>query len=361
MGEELTSFIDKVASRSHLRVEADLGGGFVRLRTDEAERRQARHDIRSIEDAFIELLRNARDAGAHNIFVATARMGEERRTVVVDDGCGIPERLHDAVFQARVTSKLDTIREDRWGVHGRGMALFSIRENAEEARIACSASGLGTAVFVRTNVSRVKERTDQSSWPDLSFDEEGNLTVRGPRNINRTLAEFALAEQDACTVYLGSPVEIATTLYAYGLATTTASARTFACNPAEMPVTKRLGSAADPAEFASLAAGLGIDLSERSARRAMDGSIAPLAPLLETVRISRPDDLGHKSEARVRDVLGDMRGLRIAPQDLESFRSRLREAWQDVASAYFLDSSVEPVITVRKDAVHVSFPARKAR
>ena len=143
MSEDLREFIDNVAKESHLRVEADLGGGFVRLRTEEAERRQARHDIRSSEDALIELLRNSRDAGARTIFVALSRSGAERRIVVVDDGCGVPPALHEAVFEARVTSKLDTVHTDLWGVHGRGMALFSIRLNAEEAFIAASDVGEG--------------------------------------------------------------------------------------------------------------------------------------------------------------------------------------------------------------------------
>ena len=39
--QSLTEFIDSVCGESHLRVEADLGDGFVRLRSSEAERRQA--------------------------------------------------------------------------------------------------------------------------------------------------------------------------------------------------------------------------------------------------------------------------------------------------------------------------------
>lgn len=57
--EALEAFIENVCGDSHLRVEADLGDGFVRLRSAEAERRQAAHDIRSTEDIVIEMLRNA--------------------------------------------------------------------------------------------------------------------------------------------------------------------------------------------------------------------------------------------------------------------------------------------------------------
>ncbi len=363
MPEDLKAFIDTVAKESHLRVEADLGDGFVRLRTEEAERRQAKHDIRSSEDAVIELLRNSRDAGARTIFVALSRTGTERRIVIVDDGCGVPPALHEAVFEARVTSKLDTVHTDLWGVHGRGMALFSIRLNAEEARIAASGVGKGCAIVVRTDVANLPEKTDQSSMPLLSYDDERNLIVRGPRNLNRTIVEFALAEQDACSVYVGSPVEVAAAIYAFGLATTTSAARAFANDADDLPAVKRLCTAADPAEFASLAAGIGLEMSERSARRIMDGEVNPAPLLLETVRIDSPAPSGASSRTAhaTKNVLRDARGLKLSPEDAEAFKERLSAAWAELADAYYLDSGVEPCVVVRGDAVHVTFPARKLR
>ena len=86
----LEAFIENVSGDSHLRVEADLGDGFVRLRSAEAERRQAAHDIRSTEDIVIEMLRNARDAHAKSVFAAVSREGGRRRIVMVDDGDGVP-------------------------------------------------------------------------------------------------------------------------------------------------------------------------------------------------------------------------------------------------------------------------------
>ena len=41
---ELVDFISAAGQERSLRVEEDLGGGYVRLRVSEAERRQARHD-----------------------------------------------------------------------------------------------------------------------------------------------------------------------------------------------------------------------------------------------------------------------------------------------------------------------------
>ena len=81
-------------------VEDDLGDGFVRLRVSEAERRQAKQDIRCVEDAVIEMLRNARDAHARTIIMGTSRSGDARRIIVADDGDGIPERLRRSNIRA---------------------------------------------------------------------------------------------------------------------------------------------------------------------------------------------------------------------------------------------------------------------
>ena len=121
----LIDFIESVSGGAHLRVEENLGKGFVRLRISEAERRQAKHDIRCVEDIVIELLRNARDAHASSIFIATTREGSLRYLTIIDDGDGVPVDLQELIFEPRVTSKLETMVMDDWGVHGRGMALYS--------------------------------------------------------------------------------------------------------------------------------------------------------------------------------------------------------------------------------------------
>ena len=126
--ETLAAFLDSTPAGTRLRVEDDLGDGFVRLRVSEAERRQAKQDIRCVEDAVIEMLRNARDAHARTIIMGTSRSGDARRIIVADDGDGVPERLRDRIFEPRVTSKLNSMTMDEWGVHGRGMALYSVRE-----------------------------------------------------------------------------------------------------------------------------------------------------------------------------------------------------------------------------------------
>ena len=147
-GSNLVDFVVSMGGEKSLRVEENFGDGFVKLRVSEAERRQAQHDIRCIEDVVVEMLRNSRDAGARHIYVATYRDGDTRYLTMLDDGSGIPESMQDRVFDARVTSKLESVHMDRWGVHGRGMALFSVKENAQEARVVSSAPEKGASINV---------------------------------------------------------------------------------------------------------------------------------------------------------------------------------------------------------------------
>ena len=123
---ELISFIASMTGEGNLRVEENLGEGFVRLRVAEAERRQAKHDIQHVEDIVTEMLRNARDAHATVMYVATTKEGSTRTLLFLDNGCGVPSDMHERIFDARVTSKLESMKMDRWGVHGRGMALYSM-------------------------------------------------------------------------------------------------------------------------------------------------------------------------------------------------------------------------------------------
>ena len=377
--EALARFIEEVCGESHLRVEADLGDGFVRLRSSEAERRQAAHDIRSTEDIVIELLRNARDAHAQHIFLAVTRDGATRRLVVVDDGDGVPPAMHERIFEPRVTSKLDTMHMDKWGVHGRGMALYSVAVNAEQARITASAAGKGTALLVETDLAKVGERRDQSTFPRFELGEGGSVSVRGPRNVLRTACEFAIDCHRTCAVYLGSATDIAAALYAHGRARLSGQQRAFCDDPNDLPVCDRLAIATDPADFAALADTLGLTLSDRSARRIMDGQIAPAGPLLDQVRIvglNAASDVGSESAdgdtpasasaavygadprtaTTVATVVPHAKRLKVAPSDLEAFTEDVSAAFRPLARDYYLDAAVEPTVRVSRDAIRITIP-----
>lgn len=360
----LAEFVEQVCGEGRLRVEDDFGGGFVRLRSSEAERRQAKHDIRCSEDVVIELLRNARDAHARSIFLACSREGNARRFCIIDDGEGIPEHMHRLVFEPRVTSKLDTVHTDRWGVHGRGMALFSIASNAKSACVVASEAGKGCSIAVETDLAALPEKTDQSTAPTFSYDAEGKREARGPRNIMRMVYEFADEHKSELSVYFGSPTEIAATLYAYGVATVPRSVRAFCENEHELTVPKRLALASDPADFAERARALGLDMSDRSARRILDGAIRPLDSVAEIIEAQSGSAVDAQPAARPRSrssLLRDARGLKIAQSDLNEFSENLADAWRDLAERYYLDAGVSPVIRVSHDGVHVFFPAEKQR
>lgn len=377
----LTAFVESVCGDSHLRVETDLGDGFVRLRSAEAERRQAAHDIRSTEDIVIEMLRNARDAQARNIFVAAAREGDRRRIVMLDDGCGIPPSLHERVFEPRVTSKLDTMHMDKWGVHGRGMALYSITVNAEVARVVSSSPNLGSSLLVETDLSRIGEKSDQSTFPSFEQTSPESFAMRGPRNILRTTCEFALEHRNECSVYFGSVTDVAATLYAFGLATLSAAKRAFCEDIEGLPVCKRLATSADPASFAHVAETIGLCVSERSARRIMDGTIPPLESLLERMQTesfagarggkSDPNATSldtaekhvspHQDGSSLARSLRDSRGFKLSAQDASHLKDVVRDAFSDIAQRYYLEGDVVPVLRVGKNAIHITIPLEKLR
>ena len=355
---DLISFIASMSGEGNLRVEENLGDGFVRLRVAEAERRQAKHDIQYVEDVVIEMLRNARDAGADKIYVATQKEEGVRTLLFLDNGSGVPSDLHERIFDARVTSKLESMKMDRWGVHGRGMALFSIRQNCDFAEVVASDTGLGSAFRVAVSVDRLKERSDQSSWPLASKNEDGVFRcVRGPHNIIRTAAEFALEELRGCDVYLGSPTEIAATLYAQSVRELDASRLLFIDDESELPIISRLGYATDAADFIRISSTLGITLSERTAHRILAGSITPLRSVSARLLRERIDAVDRPAQPI--DLERDRRGLKIAKDDLQRFSRAIERDFEDLATRYYVSLVGEPRVRVSHDRITVTFDLGK--
>jgi len=352
---DLLNFVTSVSGDAYLKVEENLGDGFVRLKISEAERRQAKHDIRGAEDIVVELLRNARDAHAQRIFLATGREGDTRTIAVVDDGVGVPEALRDRIFEPRVTSKLETMVMDRWGVHGRGMALFSIKTNSLEARVAASGAHKGASVVVHTDAAALAERADQSSWPAVERDDDGILRVsRGPHNIPRRAVEFAL-EHPGIDVFLGSVTETLATLVMLARFEMDESDLLFCEDLARLPVWLRPGAAADATELADAAAQMGLTVSERTAHRILAGEITPLHSVL-SVATGRADSA---PPASAPDIYKDRRGLKIHHTDLNAFRAELEGAFDAIAEKYYLHLRCEPKITVGKDDIRVRFEVDK--
>ena len=351
--DQLIGFIEQVSGSGLLRIEENLGQGYVRLRVDEAERRQAKHDIRCVEDAVVELLRNARDAGANRIFIATTRDEDQRALTVLDDGQGIPAELQSQVFEARVTSKLETMVEDDWGVHGRGMALFSIKSNVPSARVMSSGRGLGCSLRLEIGADQLSERTDQSTFPSLRRDEAGRLEVaRGPRNILRSVVEFALAHPNRPLVFLGSPAEVAATLWSQATRLLSSDTLLFCDDPTSLPVTERLAAAGDAPEFLAIATTLGLEISERTAHRILSNQIAALSDLQTQIRRRQGGE-------RTVDIYRDSRGLKLAAEDLEAFSREMEKAFESLAARYYLSLTDLPRVLVKGDMITVRFPIEK--
>lgn len=355
----LTSFIQNVLGDESLRIEERLGAGFVRLKVSEAERRQAKHDIQYVEDAVCEMVRNSRDAHARHVFVASTRDGSKRNILVIDDGDGVPPSIAEMVFEPRVTSKLESMHMDRWGVHGRGMALYSIRQNALESRIVCSDAGKGCSMSVVFDTDAIPERADQSTYPTLVADpepfEEGEPVcdkTRGPHNIVRTVADVALDCPDSQKFFVGSPAEVLATLVVQG--------RTYLASHLEV---EREGCAfwllpayaGSPAELQQAAETLGIAVSQRSCYRILNFEVAPLSDIRRALR-GGPSE---KVEPAPVDLLKDRRGLKLSKEDVEEFTVALRRDFEPLAQRYYIDLASEPRVRVSQDKIVVTFPIEK--
>lgn len=171
----------------------DLGEGFARLTGVEGVRR-APSRVQTVEDALLELVRNAVDAGARNVYVASALHSRRyRELVVLDDGCGVPEAYREMIFEPGVTTRhLSPSRlADR--THGAGLSLYHVREAAVSARLLSAASP--TSIRAVFDTHETPERSLQSAT--------------GPRRTNLRATLQTLAEPSgAPEISYGSPAAI---------------------------------------------------------------------------------------------------------------------------------------------------------
>ncbi len=357
--DDLSSFIESTAGSNHLRVEKDLGDGFVLLKSSEVEKRQAAQDIRSTEDIVIELLRNARDASAKHIFIATQRDKTSRTLLVIDDGVGIPQSMQEHIFEPRVTSKLDTAHMDKWGLHGRGMALYSVAENTKHAFVKVSDIGLGSAIEVIVDMKKLKEKTDQSTFPHFEV-HDGIYSMRGPRNILRSAAEFSLEHSDDLCVYCGSFTEIAATIYSLGISLTTPKERAFPPKNLKVSLIKQLAYSCDPEDFASRATDMGLKMSARSARRILDGEIKSLPSLIDRLehesfplKRKNKDDESKQDRHKFKD-----KALSLNTDDITDLQASVKQVLDDISQRYYFEYDA-PNIKVEGNRIIISVPIKK--
>lgn len=348
---EVLDFVSGITDSARMRIEENLPHGFVRLKVAEAERRQAQHDIRSVEDIVTELLRNSRDAGATNILVAFQKeQGRYRKITVIDDGCGIPEDMHRMVFEPRVTSKSRDFEEDRYGVHGRGMALFSIRSRVPDARVLLSEPDRGTAIGLTADTAHVQERSDQASLPRLEK-PEGEFSVGGgPHNVPRVLLEMSV-DSPGIDFYIGSFAEVLATLRKLGPGETVPPGPIWA-DASAVEDAKELAVATGPS--------LGLPVSERNAYRIMAGEVPPLEPVYAQA-LAQEDAVqprlhrvqagsSHRGKAGARSPL-----RRIVKQDMDTMARESRAIVDDVLEKYFLKVVGSPRARRSRGRILISF------
>ncbi len=356
MTENLSQFIESIMPETHLRVEQELGDGFVLLRREEAERRQAAQDIRCSEDMLMEMLRNSRDAGATRIYVATWVEAGVRTIVIADNGCGIPESMTELVFSPRVTSKLDSVHMDKWGIHGRGMALYSIRENCLEAKVSASTPGLGTAIVTRSSLATLSEKSDQSTFPQFRLEEQGKVKISGPKNLLRVTAEFALEHRNQIAVYLGSATEIAATLLDNGVKTYSLAELSLLPDTTTVPLVDLPAFAHSPAQLQKDLNRLGLSLSERSCRRVFEGEIDPLSPMHQLVRDALSASVSPEPKKPVRSARAPVPAIVPGKDDLSEFSGDVMADYKKLAEKYYLDAKAQPSLRVRGGNLIISIP-----
>ncbi|MGI6755510.1 MAG: ATP-binding protein [Atopobiaceae bacterium] len=360
--QSLMGFVSSLQGGNGLRVEENLGSGYVRLRVLEAERRQAQHDIRCVEDILIELLRNSRDAGASSIFVATSREKDQRLITIIDNGCGVPEDMHERIFDARVTSKLDSMHMDRWGVHGRGMALFSIKQNVQKARILASAPQRGCAMHIEVDTQKLPERKDQSTWPHLThvatkskhaygaktrpdaLSSDADKLGRGPHNLIRTGCEFGLESEGTCKVYIGSAAQIAATIVSRAKPRQDVA-------PWDLTLVEELARCTSAGQLAKKASELGLVMSERNALRILSGEIEPLFNVCTVLR-AQARTREHKSAGS----LPDLASIRFSPSDAEELSDDISDAIHKLAERYYFATSDDVDIAIKNNKLVISVP-----
>jgi len=351
----LLEFVRDFTDRDTFTVEEDLGHGYVRLKVTEAERRQALQDIRCVEDVVKELVRNARDADATNIYVTFQKeKGRWRNITVLDDGRGIPQAMHRKIFEARVTSKVEDVVADRFGVHGRGMALYSIKQVADDIQLIRSREGHGTIIHTRIDTSKLSEKKDQSTFPKLEKDEDGGVSIAGgPRNVPRVLTEFALGS-DKLNIFLGSNAEILATLYhdSVELRKSWAAGE----DDVSRPIWFELGNIKEGRMLHGFCESqLGLNVSERNAFRILELEINPLMSISELLNEggialpARRADLHRQPRVSWSDHLA----RRLSQDDISRISDSLQEIFEDIGSKYYLQTEA-PVIKRRKNRLIIS-------
>ena len=249
----------------------DLGAGFARLLGVEGLRRSPGR-LRSVEDALFELLRNSRDAGARNVYVASSLSARRYRTlVVIDDGCGIPETHKHLVFEPGITSRhLDPtpeppIQQDSnqaGAAHGAGLSLYHIKNAA-----------LSAEVLSAYSPTAIKAVFDTRSLPEKRLQSNARPSKA---NLLATLASFAdIYGPNPPRLYHASPARILSRLLKNRIIQTTSKREA-----------SRGGTGGEALYVRRAAMDLGLEVSLRTVQRILAGDIPAAGEVTSEVVVS---------------------------------------------------------------------------
>lgn len=353
--DNLLAFVSNLSGINYKRVEEDFGEGFVRLDIAEAERRQAKHDIRTVEDVVTELLRNSRDARAQKIFVAFYKKDAFKRHIVaIDDGCGIPLRVHEKIFEPRVTSKLDSVVFDNFGIHGRGMALYSVRSVVDEAHLVYSEPNRGSIFRVVVDTSKLSERKDQSCFPTVRMRKGKPFAAKGPHNVPRVLVEFSLSYPHI-EIFFGSPAQTLATMYwltSQEGPSEIKSKDADACfKDSSIKLWQCIGAISDASTLSGLARKYySLEVSERNAWRILGGEVRPLLSV-----VSLDEEQKYVDQIRMNKIGGESNLTKYIPQEeLEILSQVIQENFRDIEKKYFVKIQGEPKVSKFKSQINIT-------
>jgi hypothetical protein len=282
----------------------DLGGGFARLTGVEGARRGPSR-ITHVEDALAELLRNARDAGARNVLVASTLTRRRFRTLtVLDDGHGIPDPYADLVFDPGVTTRhLDPVVDpaQHTSPHGAGLSLYHIRQAA-----------LAAEVLSPSRPTAIRATFDTELLPERALQSETRPSKSNLRSVVQAFAR-QLPPEHHTDAYYGPPARVLATLLHNHIIQADDSSR----------------------GLADLADRLGLGLSLRTVQRVLRGEVASLSPVStgqgrEVARRGRGAmggggallALGGEEKAEIADIL--RRAARSGYMEIEDLKIEAR-------------------------------------
>ncbi len=289
----------------------DLGAGFARLSGVEGLRRSPGR-LRSVEDALFELLRNSRDAGARNVYVASSLGARRyRHLVVIDDGRGIPETHKHLVFEPGVTTRhLNPVPKastqelpQTHAPHGAGLSLYHVKNVALSAEVLSVSSP--TAIKVVFDTRYLPEKRLQSN----ARPSRTNL----PATLTRFLADSG---PNPPRLYHASPSRILARLLIHRIIQTSQESKQSQGNDGEAPGVR---------EAAVL---LGLEVSLRTVQRVLAGAISAAGEVTVGGVSEGRDMVGGASEKPSVAGRDDPGGpiLSVGAEDLAEIRAVLGRA-----------------------------------